>query len=128
MTRKLHDEVLFHVELQIATEVMRRAVEPDMPKSPQGFMSPHFLEACDAARGAQAHLTQKFIGPAMRCIMGAQGLHEMLNQCGHTAVIRISLERPMKEPDSDECVVMRPYPFTIDNRESPLDPEPKVRE
>ncbi len=23
---------------------------------------------------------------------------------------------------TDECIVQRPYPFTIDNRESPLDP------
>lgn len=26
------------------------------------------------------------------------------------------------EPASDACIIQRPYPFTIDNRKSPLDP------
>lgn len=67
------------------------------------------------------HEYEALIGRVMRSFMTANHVWDFPWQGARL----IYVEQPQRQ---DDCMVMRPYPYTIDNRKSPLETESNATE
>ena len=92
-------ERLFHVEVKVPSVALLKArdPEPPQPRVVSKWTDADYreeLRRIDRGEKAYSELLQQYIHPALRCILGARDLNDMLERCGDNAVIRISLELP----------------------------------
>lgn len=90
---------LFHVDLLVESRALLRARDPEPPNPAvvakwKDADYEKELRRCDRSIHAFERLLAQSITPALRCILNAEKLNEMLEQCGGNAIIRISLEKP----------------------------------
>lgn len=98
-------QTLFHVELIVDSKLLLCARHPEPPQS---SVIEHWTEAdfkkeasrFDRVESSRRQLERESIRPAIACILNCEGLNELLEQCGDTAIIRISLEKPTNAPEN----------------------------
>lgn len=104
----MRSRTLFHVELIVDSKLLLRARQPEPP---QPRVIQHWTDAdwakevsrCDQSDAAQKQLERESILPALACILNCEKLNELLEQCGDTAIIRISLEKPVTQSETQNA-------------------------